>query len=142
MDYRIRRTPEELESTGFMEICPRKFSGTHWQRGCLFVWEDSFSVAEGIVARHLPTFDHMSPNDIPRTIGAAIVADWEAVAGRLPTLTPNEASAELHLAGGFHERFCEDFAENRLQVATLLRDLAQECRQFYAQSEWVCIIGV
>jgi hypothetical protein len=51
MDYRIRRSPQELESTGFMEICPWRFSEKYWQEGCLFVWEDSFNVAEGIVVR-------------------------------------------------------------------------------------------
>jgi len=142
MDYRIRRTPDELESTGLMEICPSKFSGKHWQPGSLFVWEDAFNVAEGIVLRHLPSFDHMSSNDIPASIGAAIIADWLAAADRLPKQTSSEASAELHLAEWFREPFHEDFVERRSEIVTMLRALAYDCRQFYSRSEWLCIIGV
>ncbi len=142
MDYRIRRTPDELESTGFMEICPSKFSGEHWRPGSLFVWEDSFNVAEGIVLRHLPSFDHMSSNDIPESIGAAIIDDWLAAADRLPNQTSSEASVELHLEEWFRERFHEEFAGHRFEIATMLRELAHDCRRFYSRSEWLCIIGV
>lgn len=37
MDYRIRKTKAELDSTGFMEIGPGRYSGEHWQEGFLFV---------------------------------------------------------------------------------------------------------
>ena len=142
MDFRIRRAPEELEATGFMDIVPSKFSGKHWQVGSLFIWEDSFNVAEGIVAQHLPTFDHMAINEISRPVGAAIIAEWQSVGGRLPDLTADEAITELYLAGWFQEQFREEFDSSRAEMATLLRELSQECGQFYAQSEWITILGV
>ena len=54
MDYRIRRNPEELDSTGYVEIGPGEYSGHHWQKSFLFVWEDAFVHAEGIVRKHFP----------------------------------------------------------------------------------------
>ncbi|MBL8001302.1 MAG: hypothetical protein JNL05_05005 [Flavobacteriales bacterium] len=142
MDYRIRRSPDDLESTGFVEIYPWKDSGDSWQHGGLFIREDAFNVAEGIVMRHQPGFDHLSSNDIPRSVGMAIVADWRSVADRLPSLSPIEAATELNLDDWFVEGFLSEFANHRSEIVAMLRDLAQECRQFYGQSKWVCIIGM
>src|SRR5438128_10862593 len=35
MDYRVRRRKSELESTGYMEIGPGKYSGELWRDGFL-----------------------------------------------------------------------------------------------------------
>jgi hypothetical protein len=40
MDYRIRHNKAELDSTGYMEIGPGRYTGSHWQDGFIFVWED------------------------------------------------------------------------------------------------------
>ena len=60
MDYRVRRTKAELDSSGYMEIGPGQYSGKHWQDGFLFVWEDAFGMAEGIIVKHYPDYDHLT----------------------------------------------------------------------------------
>jgi hypothetical protein len=76
VDYRVRRETSELDSTGYVEIGPGKYDGTHSQDGFLFVWEDAFDMAEGIVAKHVPTYDHFSITDIPKEVGQKVIAEW------------------------------------------------------------------
>ena len=49
---------------------------------------------------------------------------------------------EDELAGFRRMQFREEFDSSRAEMATLLRELSQECGQFYAQSEWITILGV
>ena len=92
MDYRVRRAKSELESTGYIEIGPGKYSGEHWQDGFLFIWEDAFGMAEGILTKHFPKYDHFSMNYIPKDIGQKIVAEWRDVADRLPGMSPRAST--------------------------------------------------
>jgi hypothetical protein len=86
----------------------------------------------------------MSSNDIARSIGAGIIADWQVAAEGLPELTSAQALGALRLTDydWFHERFHEDFIAHRSEMVTMLSELARDCREFYSRSEWLCIIGV
>ncbi|MFZ4396090.1 MAG: hypothetical protein ACOYOU_10745 [Kiritimatiellia bacterium] len=74
MDYQIRADSKELDPTGYMEIGPGRYNKKHWQPGFLFIWEDAFGMAEGIVTKHFPSYDHFGMNDISKKIASA---SWE-----------------------------------------------------------------
>ena len=57
--------------------------GKHWQDGFLFVWEDAFGMAEGIVLKHFKDYDHFEMNDIPKNVGKLITVDWKKAASTL-----------------------------------------------------------
>jgi hypothetical protein len=143
MDYRIRRSPAELNSTGFVEIGPGRYSGAHWQEGCLFIWGDAFGMAEGLISKHLSSYDSLEMNDVPEEIGRLVIADWRAAAAALPSLRMQEAFEALRLADSYH---LIDGLENELQlerwtIAAMLNELAQECEIFYALEPWIRILG-
>lgn len=142
MDYRIRRNPSELESTGYMEIGPGKYSGLNWQDGFLFVWEDAFGMAEGILAKYLPEYDHFGMNDVAKEVGLQVISEWRRVADVLGSLGLEEACRALNLEASYHGGFEDDVAADRGPIAALLRELADECERFYRQGEWICILGV
>jgi hypothetical protein len=125
-----------------MEIGPGRYSGRHWQPGFLFAWEDAFGMAEGIIARHLPEYDHFGMNDLPRTTGLAIAAEWRAAASELPALAEEAAHVRLNLHASYRTWVGHEVAEHRHEIATLLRELADECEAFYRQGEWVCVLGM
>jgi hypothetical protein len=104
VDYRVRRESSELDSTGYVEIGPGKYAGKHWQDGFLFVWEDAFAMAEGIVAKHVPNYDHFSMTDIPKEVGRKVIAEWRAAADRLPGMSVDEARAALNLQSSYRDR--------------------------------------
>jgi hypothetical protein len=142
MDYRVYRSKEELESTGFIEIGPGKYSGEHWLEGFVFIWEDAFALAEGIVAKHFPEYDHFAMNDIPEEVGRLVTSEWRDVASRIDFIT----SEQLHSALSLESSYCH-FLETELQayregIGSMLRDLANECDGFYERGEWICILGV
>ncbi|MBK8246672.1 MAG: hypothetical protein IPK85_04640 [Gemmatimonadetes bacterium] len=142
MDYVIRRRASELDSTGYMEVGPGRYDGRHWQDGFLFVWEDAFGMAEGILARYLPEYDHFGMNDVPRSVGLAVAAEWRRVAEALPSMTADEASDALHLVATFSTRMDDEVYEHRGEVADLLLELADAFERFYALEDWVCVLGM
>jgi hypothetical protein len=142
MDYSIRRHPEDLESTGFVEIGPGRYTGKHWQEGFIFVWEDAFGMAEGIIARHLQTYDHLSPNDIHRTDGRSIIDDWRKAAALLPNFNPTEAHTLLNVEATYGTSLVEEVANHQAEIGRFLGQLADDVERFYRHSEWVCILGV
>jgi hypothetical protein len=142
MDCRIRREKTELDSTAYVEIGPGKYSGRHWQPGFLFVSEEAFGVAEGIVARHFAQYDHFGMNEIPRAIGSQIVRDWSLTATRLPTMARDEALDSLNIAQTFSKRLDDQVIPNRKELAAMLNELAAEVGAYYEREEWVCILGL
>jgi hypothetical protein len=142
MDYRIYRSKAELNSTGYMEIGPGRYSGVHWQDGFLFVWGDAFTMAEGIVAKHFPDYDHFATNDIPKAIGERIIANWFEVGRGLSGMSPEEALFELNLSESHSGRLHNEVATHGADIEEMIRTLATECAGFYKRDDWVCILGM
>ena len=141
VDYRIRRNKHELDSTGYVEIGPGKYSGEHWQDGFLFVWEDAFGLAEGIVMKHFPAYDSLSMNDIPSAVGRKVAAEWREVAARLDGMKPVEVSTALNLPPSSQDLNAE-IAERKSDIEAMLRELAEGLDGFCDHEDWVCILGM
>ncbi|MBO1436106.1 hypothetical protein [Meiothermus sp. CFH 77666] len=142
MDYLIRRRTSELESTGYMEIGPGRYTGKHWQDSFIFVWEDAFGMAEGIIAKHLPTYNHFAVNEVPREVGQRIVDEWKGVASALGVVRPDEASRLLHLDLSYGMDMEKEISEHREAISTMLVGLATACTSFYESEDWICILGM
>jgi hypothetical protein len=142
VDYRIRRAKSELDSTGYIEITAGKYTSTRWRDGSLFIWEDAFTVVEGVVARHFPSYDHLAMNDIPKDIGSRIVLEWRDIAEWLPAVKPDEARVALNVATSFGASFDDELTNHRADIVELLRGLADGCDDFYSRGEWVCVLGM
>jgi hypothetical protein len=142
MDYEIRRNKNELDSTGYMEIGPGKYSGEHWQDGFLFIWEDAFGMAEGIIAKHLPDYDHFGMNDIPKEIGKEIISEWEECAGQLCSLSTEQAQIKLNLGASYRENLESEISAHCAEVAGMLKELSAECRNYYKNEGHICVLGM
>jgi hypothetical protein len=144
MDYHIRRSPAELGSTGFVEIGPGRHSGVHWQEGSLFIWGDAFGMAEGLISKHLASYDHLEMNDIPEDIGKRVIADWRAGAVALPNLNIQQAFEALRLVDSYRiiDGLENDLGFKRGAIGSMLNELAQECERFYTQAPWIRILGL
>ena len=141
MDYRIRRAKSDLNSTGYIEVGAGKYTGAPRRDGSLFVLEDAFTVVEGVVARHFPSYDHLATNDIPKDIGKLIVSEWREIAEWLPVLKPDEARVALNVATWFGASLDDELTTQRAAVIELLRGLADGCDDFYSREEWICVLG-
>lgn len=141
MDYQLRRSKGELASTNFLEIGPGRYVGAHWQEGFLFVWDEAFVVAEGILSKHFPDYDHYAMNDLPEEIGEKVIAEWRSVARQLDRLDVADARRALNLANADPE-LDHELATHRRDIARMLRELADECEKFYQKSEWICVLGI
>ena len=130
MDYRVRRTKADLDSAGFMEVGPGRYLGEHWQEGFLFIWEDAFIVAEGTLAKHLPSYDHFGMHDVPRSTGLRVTAEWRELAARLDKLRPKEAREALQLSEPWHEDLGAEIVQHRTEIARMSSQLAGACDHF------------
>lgn len=142
MNYKIYRSKNELDSTGYMEIGPGTYSGEHWQEGFLFIWEDAFGMAEGIVMKHFPKYDHLDMNDIPRNVGELIIKEWYEAASTVVSSQLNIVQEVLNLNAVYHAFMGEEIEPNRENISLMLRELAHSCEDFYKQNSWICILGV
>jgi hypothetical protein len=142
MDFVVRQEPESLGSTGFVEVCPGRYSGRHWQQGCIFIWEDSFTVAEGILRAHFPDYDHLAMNDIPRTVGLLVVEDWRSAARDLVEATLDQSFEILKLEGWQRDYLKEELQERRTETSRMLLQLADKVSTYYKDEEWVSVLGV
>lgn len=142
MDYLLRFSEAELQSTGFMEIGPGKYTGLHWQKGFVFVRDDAFGVAEGIVVRHFPSYDHLGMNDLPRDVAAKIISEWRDIADRLPFLKRKDIQTEMYLIASCFVGLDAEVESHRPEVASFLKALASVCEGFTKQSDWICILGI
>ncbi len=142
MDYKIRRNTSELNSTGFIEIGPGKYSGKHWQDGSLYVWEDAFGVAEGIVMKYFNDYTHFGFNNLPKEIGTLLLAKWREVALGLKTANEDEYLELLNLDVVYRANLTTEVAKNKESIIELFIDMANAFEQFYEADEWVCILGV
>ena len=141
MGFDIHRSKAGIGS-GYVEICGGKYSGKHWQAGCVFIEEEEFLVAEGIIGKHFAEFSHLGPNDLPRAIGKRISAEWRATAERLPRMTGREIFEALNLGGTPSARRTDALTASSQDIARMLVELADECDKLYEREEWICILGV
>lgn len=142
MDYLIRRKAAGLDSTGYMEIGSGRYSGKHWQDGFLFVWEDAFGMAEGILARHFADYDHFGMNEIPKATGMKVIEEWQQTASTLHGANSAEAAQLLNLDAAYRAGLENEIAEHGGAIAAMLEELATECRSFYQVEDWICVLGV
>jgi hypothetical protein len=139
MDFRVHGT-KDFEGSCYMEVGPGRWSGGHWQPGFLFIDEDDFVVAEGIIGKHFPEFDHYGMNDIPEAVALSIVEDWRDAARALAS-HKTAVSAVLHLGQG------NEYREGRLEadrarIAAMISDLAEACDAFTKEASGFCVLGL
>ena len=142
MDYTVHRDPKSLSSTGYMEIGPGKYSGQHWQKGFLFVREDAFSIAEGIIVKHLSEYDQFGMNDIPRVPGLMIASDLRRAASLLGSVKSIEASELLFVPDWLIAAFTADLAGRRGEMQAMLTAVADALEQAYQSEDHACILGM
>lgn len=142
MDYEIKGTASELDSTGYMEIGPGKYSGKHWKEGFLFVCEDAFGMVEGIVIKHFKGYDHFGMNDIPKKVGTMVSSEWLEVASALKCATRDEYQKLLNLDAVYRTDMADEISDNKESIIKLLTELAHAMNDFYRTEDWVCILGM
>ena len=142
MEYSVYRDPKTLDSTGYMEIGPGRYSGKHWQQGFLFVWEDAFSIAEGIFTRHFTDYDHFAMNDIPRDSGLAIASDLRYAAILLNTVDAKVAIELLSLPEWARADFSAELVKHRDDIQVMLNEIASTLEQAYQTDDYACVLGM
>jgi hypothetical protein len=99
-------------------------------------------MAEGILSKHFPGYDHLGMNDIPREIGSRIIAEWREVAGKLGEMSISEAQRALELPDWYLPGLETEIRLHGDEISTMLRGVADECDCYYRQGDWICILGM
>ncbi len=142
MDYLVRTDKDKLDSTGYMEIGLGKYSGQHWQTGFIFIWEDAFGMAEGIILKHMPSYDHFDMNNIPKSIGLKILNEWIDASKNFENLTSLEIQEKLFIKDIYNTNMEKEIDDHRLEIKSMLQLLGDEIYRLYKKSNWVCILGM
>lgn len=139
MNFAIHQT-KDFEGTAYMEVVPGQYTGKHWQDGSIFIEEDDFIPAEGIIRTHLPSYDHYDMNEVSAETGLAIVEEWRRAA---IALTSQEGAAAdiLHLAWQ-SEGWKAGCEKGRAQIAIMFEDLANFCESCIRDHASFCVLGL
>lgn len=132
---------KSFTGTDYIEIAPGIFSGLHWQDGYLFVAEDDFLPAEGIVRKYFEDYDHYGMNNIPIADAKLIAGTWAAAAVILPSIEIDCIRDTLHLFNTSDAVILE-IAEHRIGISRMLKELAHECMCFINEKGTFCILGL
>jgi hypothetical protein len=124
-----------------MEIGPGRFSGRHWQPDFLFVAEDDFRLAEGILYKHFPNFDHYDINEIPDEAAYAIAREWAAASQHLSSAKAEAIGKLLHLPLADADTISE-ITTHRIAVSNMLKELSSACAAMARDAGMICILGV
>ena len=140
LDYLVRHTPEELDSTCFVEIGPGPYSRKHWQPGFTFVPDDAFAFAQGIVSYHFPAYDPYAMNELPAETASAIAVELRAA---LQYLTSVESAIEALRLGSYRTTwFRSELRGNRDEIREMLSQIASALERSAQGAESVCVLGM
>ena len=142
MDYRIRRKKSELKGTGYVEIGRGKYSGKHWRDGNVFIHEEAFTMATGIIVNHYLEYNPFGDNDIPKNIGMEITAEWREVANQLYYMSDSQVRHALNLDMLDRKWIDTVIASHKAEIIDMLRELADRCDEFYDKKDWIRILGI
>lgn len=145
MDYRIRRKTSELKGYGYVEIRPGKYPKyfrKHWQDGNVFIHEEAFTMATGIIVNHYSEYNPFGDNNIPKNIGMKITTEWRDNASQLYYMSDSQVRHALNLDDLERKWIDTVIASHKAEIMDMLRELADICDEFYNQGNWVCIQGV
>ncbi len=142
MDFTVRSEPASLEGTAFIELVPGRFDGRHWQPRSIFVKEDAFVVAEGIIARHYEGYNPLGPNEIPREIGRLVLEDWRSAAIALGDLQVRDAVEMLGVPDAWRVEVGAALSGQRDDIIEMLRRVSAWVEQAYEQTDCVSVLGV
>ena len=142
VDFQIYEDPAQLDSTAFFEIGPGPYTNKHWQPGFIFVAEDAFSMAEGIVARHFPAYDHFAVNTMPKSVSTRIIAEWAHAAAQITNLEAKACARLLNFDAAYRYGLDDILQRQRAEIARFLNDLASKCSRINADAESLCVLGM
>lgn len=128
-----------------MEIRPGKYPKyfrQHYQDGSIFIDEEAFTMATGILMNHYFEYNHFGPNDIPKNIGMKITTEWRDVANQLYYMSDSQVRNALNLDSLERKWIDTVIASHKVEIIDMLRELADKCDEFYDQGDWVCILGI
>lgn len=138
IDFTIFTNPNDLQSTGFIEIGPGKYNHTHWNQGFIFIWDDAFWYAEGIIMRHMPTYDHFEMNDIDSETGGKIIEDWLSISD-----CPNDQLVHrLNLSAVFRDPNNAFVHASPPEVKNMIRTLGITCKPWNDSNNGFCVLGM
>jgi len=144
IDYQVH-LHRDFEGTNYTEIGPGKFSGKYWQPGFIFISEDAFRMAGGIVARNVKEYDPWAHFDIHKRTGIGLITEWKTASSYVRTQPIDELWRTLGLYAPNDialEHDKKEVNDHRTEIARMFTDLATETSRFLEQAEWICIIGI
>ena len=139
MRYLVHHT-KDFDGTHFVEIGPGKYSGKHWQKGFLFVDDEDFTAAEGLIRKHLSKYDHYAMNDVTTDTAFDVIAEWRKAAKEL--VFRKRAAFEILSLQFVSDSYKKDLENERLNVSNMLIELADSCEKFVHGKSCFCILGV
>jgi hypothetical protein len=141
---RILKDKSQLQGTAYIELLPGKYKGTCWNRGSLFLDEDTFGFFEGIVVKNLPDYDHYAFTEVTTPRWEPIIAKLNDFAAELRAArSPADLPADIYyFMNDTEQRFLADFSGNVQLLHQVSTELVGWLEAQAKQHDTITILGL
>lgn len=139
--FDVIRIPEQRWRPS-LEIGIGKFTGEYHLEGSLFIDEDDFAIADGIVRKHIPRFTIYDTINVPKKIGSRIAYDWKEAARLLPRATDERVLRLLNICDYAAPHIIKEFRHRPEAAVNMLGEMAKYVTDAYQRHRWIRIVGI
>jgi hypothetical protein len=130
----------ELDDSGFVEIACGKHT-KRWKKDSIYLDEDAFVVAGGIIRKYYPKFFHYGDElDVSKVKGRKLVSDWHRASKELKEPEVDPFVAVNLDSAFFREVQGRNMKRNRARIANFLKKLADTCEGLLEKDSWFSIV--
>lgn len=141
-NYLIYSDTSKLHGTDYVGVGSGRHTGKYVSKGYIFIEEDSFVVAEGIIKRHCSRYDHNEINNISRTKGSKVATDLRVAAESILACINDDILSLLEYKGDSSPKAVSEFIKQKVPISKMLVGLADYMDNSYENDEWICVLGV
>ena len=144
MKIQLIRQLSDLDGGEFLEIFPGPYKGRSWNEQSVYIEDHAFSVLEGIVKQHAPSFDHRSNTQIPNENWQSIINDLNSLQASLLNAGSIEDLSGLLTFRDATTRgeFASDFSGNKAKLSTLIEELKSWLEHELESQTVISILGI
>lgn len=143
-EIRLLTDVRALKGTLYFEFAPGPYGGKNWRSDSVFLSEDSFGLIARVFIRNIPGFSWYGPFEVRRQAWDRIVQDLYSLEVRARRASgEGDLSEDLSFSSDANRgAFQGDFQANALDLATMIRQLADWLISTLRHHECISILGI
>ncbi|MEI6057265.1 MAG: hypothetical protein WCR55_14565 [Lentisphaerota bacterium] len=140
--FQVIKDKALLDGTAYIEIGAGRYKGKHFQDSFIFLDEDGFFFAEGLLYKYVKNYDHYEMNNIHKSIGLSYAHELSDIAREFLSISAIEITKRLNLKPTFESWLAKKLEEHRKEIKEMLSEVSIFILDCYRKNDWICVLGL